>query len=150
MLIPEYKGIGIYKITNPHNGKCYIGSSKNVRNRIRQHLVSFNTRECNLRFMEDIEQSNDFIYEVLEEIPYGATEIFLLSRERYYANEVFGSVKNGYNVAYVNDSLLGAGKEIIAKRTAPIIKKETKKKSNHNRARRYKKEKRVGRYTGFM
>ena len=43
--------IGIYKITNIVNGKVYIGSSKNVEDRINKHksnlkLSSFNITRC--------------------------------------------------------------------------------------------------------
>lgn len=32
--------IGIYKITNKINGKCYIGQSKNIEERWRHHRTS--------------------------------------------------------------------------------------------------------------
>lgn len=142
--------MGIYKITNPHNGKCYIGSSRNIRNRIIRHASSFKSLTCNKKFIEDIEQSPDFICEILEKIPYGENEQYLLSRERYYAGEVFKSVGTGYNVAYVCDSLSSKLKEVVIKRTTPITDKEAEKKPQTVRTKTYKKERRIGRYTGFM
>ncbi len=36
--------IGIYKITNKINGKCYIGQSNDIERRWKEHRNSFNNR----------------------------------------------------------------------------------------------------------
>ena len=41
--IPDYDGPGLYKIVNKDNGKLYIGSSQNIKNRALQH---FTMLEC--------------------------------------------------------------------------------------------------------
>lgn len=37
-LINSQNVMGIYKITNLSNGRCYVGQSKNIRNRLAQHI----------------------------------------------------------------------------------------------------------------
>ena len=38
--IPDYEGIGVYALVNNRNGKMYIGSSQNIRQRIIHHKYS--------------------------------------------------------------------------------------------------------------
>lgn len=38
--VPDYKGPGIYEITDLNNGYVYIGSSKNIHKRITEHFSS--------------------------------------------------------------------------------------------------------------
>lgn len=97
--------IGIYKITNTINGKCYIGQSKNISIRWKTHtqnikktssesVIRMAFAKYNLR--EQVGKPGkygDFIFEILEE----CEEDELLIRERYYIQKL----KPEYNIALV-------------------------------------------------
>lgn len=74
--IPNYDGIGIYSLIAP-DGSIYIGSSKNVRNRIRQHnsLIKNNA---------DMNALNGkrLVCEVVKKFPFGVTLRELIEAER--------------------------------------------------------------------
>ena len=74
--IPNYNGIGIYSLIAP-DGSVYIGSSKNVRNRIRQHnsLIKNNA---------DMNALNGkrLVCEVVKKFPFGVTLRELIEEER--------------------------------------------------------------------
>lgn len=98
MTVPEYNGIGVYSITNPKNGKRYIGSSVHVGSRIRQHLSAIRNLSCNNLMLEDVKLGHEFIAEIIEEIPDGCTSKFLQRREAYYIDKYKSNVKKfGYN-----------------------------------------------------
>jgi group I intron endonuclease len=45
---------GVYKIVNNHNGKCYVGATKDIRARYKQHLKELrNNRHHCKRLQED-------------------------------------------------------------------------------------------------
>ena len=97
--------IGIYKVTNLINGKCYIGQSRNVENRLKDHQKP--NRECNPAIREDLLRygKENFSYEVLEECE--ASQ--LNERESYYIR----TMKPEYNTKgftehgiYYNDKAL--------------------------------------------
>ena len=95
--IPDYDGPGIYKIVNLVNGKVYIGSSKNVKQRLEYHDTSFRCKGtyCNSKFFEDIQKGHKFRAEVVEKLP-GVYFYELRDREAYYV-KFYDSWKNGYN-----------------------------------------------------
>lgn len=81
--------IGIYKITNIINGKCYIGQSKNIEQRFKEHQYHKQTivgSEIELYGLEN------FKFEVLEE----CDEARLDQLEEYYIKK-YDSIKKGYN-----------------------------------------------------
>lgn len=62
---------GIYCIRNLSNDKCYIGSSKNVFNRVRCHISQLNNNShANNLLQRDWNEygATDFIIEILEEV----------------------------------------------------------------------------------
>ena len=91
-LIP--RGIsGVYKVTNPVNGKFYIGSAVDIRRRWQDHRYDVETRElvstyfyCTLKKYGP----ESFIWEVLEEIDLSDVEdkkhkrLFLKYLEQFY------------------------------------------------------------------
>ncbi len=136
MNIPDYDGIGIYKITNPHNGKMYIGASRNVKKRIKEHAAAFKRNRGAKGFGSDASEYESFVVDVLEKIPYGNTEAAMLERERYYI-EMLDTIRDGYNMVlnrvetldclqkhrarYANNpSMLEYIDELIAKKHTPI------------------------------
>jgi len=89
--IPDYTGIGVYAIINNRTGKKYIGSSKNVRKRIKQHLTNYSKS-----MTEDIESGDTFSVEILEKLPYGSNQFEMFGRESYYI-ESFKTLTEGYH-----------------------------------------------------
>lgn len=84
--------IGIYKITNKLNNKCYIGQSVNIDNRINTHKISKNDSLID----NDIKNFGveNFTFEILEECDYRELNI----RESYYIQK-YNSINNGYNIS---------------------------------------------------
>lgn len=88
--------IGIYKITNELNNKCYIGQSINIETRWLQHIYEgkHNTQKGKLYPAMYIDGIEHFIFEVIEECQLVKEE--LDNRERYWIN-YYDSFNNGYN-----------------------------------------------------
>ena len=64
---------GIYKIVNIINGKFYIGSTKNIKERCAKHFSRLkNNSHHSVKFQNDydIYGRDAFVCEVIEEIPY--------------------------------------------------------------------------------
>lgn len=87
--------IGIYKITNLINGKCYIGQSINILQRWKQHRTNYQTREEALYLAMRKYGINNFAFEVIEE----CREEELDSKEKYYIH-YYDSYNNGYNLTH--------------------------------------------------
>jgi group I intron endonuclease len=89
--------IGIYKLTNNENGKCYIGQSIDIERRFKQHEYNaFNKkgRDYGKPLYNAIRNFSieNFTFEILEVCKYAQLD----EREIYYINK-FISYKNGYN-----------------------------------------------------
>jgi hypothetical protein len=96
--------IGIYKITNKINGKCYIGQSDNIKRRWKEHKKDAFWTNGNgydyplYRAMRKYGIEN-FTFEIIEECAIDALnelEIFYISK--------YGSYENGYNQTLGGDS----------------------------------------------
>lgn len=89
--------IGIYKITNTKNQKCYIGQSTNIEKRWKNHLSVINNTKDHCydypiyRAMRKY-GVDSFLFEILEECSVDVLD----QREQYWINH-FNSYKNGYN-----------------------------------------------------
>lgn len=93
-IIPTNK-VGIYKITNLKTQQCYIGQSKNLRDRLRNHIkAGLGLDSSNNKFYLELKKlgPENFTYEILEECP---TEK-LNEKERYWIS-YFSSTLWGYN-----------------------------------------------------
>lgn len=85
--------VGIYKITNKINGKCYIGQSRNIDRRWKQHKKASKKEDSVLyRAMRKYGVSN-FEFEVLEE----CTKEDLNDRETFYISYYHSFGHEGYN-----------------------------------------------------
>lgn len=94
------KRCGVYKITNIVNNKMYIGSSKNILQRWKNHIRELESNSHNNMFLqEDWNEygKDNFLFEILEEC---------LEEERYTREqEYFDSLHpyyrsgNGYNIS---------------------------------------------------
>lgn len=88
--------IGVYKITNIIDNKCYIGSSINVKGRISQHknqLKKNKHHSIKLQRAYDKYCIENFKYEIVEE----CTIENMIIREQYYI-DFYDCCKNGYNI----------------------------------------------------
>lgn len=133
--IPEYNGIGVYALINNRTGKMYIGASKNVYTRIKQHIYS-----PTAAIEKDVESGDTFHVEILEKLPSGSNQFDMFGREKYFI-DLYDSINHGYNKASTTcctkeellESLQHFKKSrkmtnyilnIIAKREKPIFYKE--------------------------
>jgi len=81
---------GVYKITNPV-GEIYVGSSKDIINRIRSHK-NFQPSSSKINKSLSLYKYENHFFEILEECEFNE----LLLRERYYIL-IFDSVNKGLN-----------------------------------------------------
>ena len=87
--------VGIYKITNIDNGKCYIGQSVDIRTRFRDHIkAGLGINASNNKFYTDMKEigPEHFMYEIIEKCPREK----LNERERYWI-DFFQSADYGFN-----------------------------------------------------
>lgn len=71
----------------------YIGSSKNLKNRIIQHRNSLPPG-----IIKDIQQGDTFTVKILEMLPYGCNEFDIFSRESHFIQH-YDTLNTGYNRA---------------------------------------------------
>lgn len=98
--------IGIYKITNTLNNKCYIGQSINIEVRWKQHIYLsknyFKYKPTNNLYLDMNKNLSSFYFEVIEKCSTNKLD----DREKYWIN-YYNSYNNGYN-----KTIGGSGKRI--------------------------------------
>ena len=88
---------GVYKITNMANGKFYIGSSNNIKNRWYQHENSLDAGIHGNPHLQNAWNKygrHNFKFEIIEEC---APEL-QFEREQFYLNTLNPFGDNGYNI----------------------------------------------------
>lgn len=88
---------GVYKITNTANDKIYVGSSKDVHKRWKQHRDALNEDKhgnIHLQYAWNKYGGQHFKFEIIEECK---PEI-QFEREQFYLNELNPFDDNGYNI----------------------------------------------------
>lgn len=88
---------GVYKITNLVNGKIYVGSSKDIKNRWYQHKKQLNEGthgNPHLQNVWDKYKEKNFKFEIIEE----CSPELQFEREQYYLNILNPFDDNGYNI----------------------------------------------------
>lgn len=93
--IPQYTGIGVYKITHTITGRVYIGSSWNCNARLKQH----NRCPQNVK-MEADAKLGVFTAEILKKFPDGCTNGELADAEREFCDLYEATTDKGYNSPY--------------------------------------------------
>jgi group I intron endonuclease len=101
---------GVYRITCLINGKCYIGTSSQLRSRIRSHANDGSPRR--LRNAIRKHGKYNFLVEPLYYLVFGDNQ-FLLQIEADLIVE-HDSIKHGYNVLAMSDGIGPYGKEFSA------------------------------------
>lgn len=88
--------VGIYKITNQLNNKCYIGQSIDIETRWKQHIYESKVlrHKYSLYLAMHDEGIENFSFEILEICP--LQENILDARERYWI-QYYHAYENGYN-----------------------------------------------------
>lgn len=88
---------GVYKIANKINDKFYIGSSKDINGRWRQHIDALEKGEhgnAHLQNAWNLYKQHNFTFEIIEKCdPENQFE-----REQYYLNTLSPFDNNGYNI----------------------------------------------------
>ena len=100
-----YENAGIYKIENLINGKIYIGSSVDLKNRWRQHLQYFVNDKHGNRYLQRAWNkygAENFRFSVIEL----CEKDMLLVREQYFI-DIFDACQSGYNLSPTAGSNLG-------------------------------------------
>ena len=98
--VPDVEKIGVYAIHNKKTNKYYVGSSVNIKSRMKSHrsniekLNGSNLRiDEDLKTVEDIENFEFIVLETFED--YEITESQLRQKESEYIE--YYDAKNGYN-----------------------------------------------------
>lgn len=94
---------GIYKITNKINGKMYIGQSIDIKTRWKHHLYT-KSRDTQLTKAIQKYGKDNFIFEIICEIPESVLDLYEISYIKYYE-----TYKNGYNMTEGGNSPTNRG-----------------------------------------
>lgn len=117
---------GIYRIINKITDECYIGSSKNIKQRWYGHkCCSAWKRQPNFKLYKDMSQYglDNFIFEVIEETS------SLREREQYWIDEL----KPSYNDRRANGVDIEKHKELNRLYTKAWYKVHREEKSAHSK-----------------
>ena len=88
---------GVYKIKNIVNDKFYIGSSKDIKNRWKQHKDQLRANKHGNAYLQNAWNKygeKNFTFEVIEE----CEPSIQFEREQYYLNELNPFDNRGYNI----------------------------------------------------
>lgn len=125
--------IGIYKITNTVNNKCYIGQSKNLMTRIRKHiktLINGTNRNEHLQNAYNTYGTGNFTIEIIEEClteELDEREIYWIDFYRSYDREYgYNKTRGGIGGNSYYELMDDDNKEIINQ------KRKNSKPSNKN------------------
>lgn len=95
--------IGIYKITNKINQKCYIGQSIHIEKRWKEHVDLAPTGETLLYKAFRKYGIENFIFEIIEECQANQ----LGAKEKYWSTYYNSLTPNGYNMVECGDQSFG-------------------------------------------
>jgi group I intron endonuclease len=121
---------GIYKIENTITGKCYVGSSVNVKKRWATHLLGLcNGKHQNSKMQNSWSKHGKeaFKFTVLEFVENVAD---LLVREQHYI-VLLNCFEDGYNLSPIAGSALGTKRSQEVKRKMSLAKLGKKNSKEH-------------------
>ena len=126
---------GIYKIINVKTGKIYIGSAKNIKGRLREHLKSLrkgNHKNKYLQFSWNEYGEENFRFEIIEIVE---NIKYLIEREQYWLDyHKSYDRKKGYNFLRNAGSVLDL---VHTKETKDRISKANKSPELHSKRINY-------------
>lgn len=101
--------VGIYKITNTENGKCYIGQSRDIEARWQKHLSSYKSSP-NWELYRAFKKYgiSKFTFEIVEEC-----QIEELNEREIYWIAQYNSFNNGYNMTLGGEACNGTNDKIV-------------------------------------
>jgi len=105
---------GIYKITNKINEKSYIGQSKHIKRRWREHVNGLENSVISTAIKKYGKEN--FIFEVLEQC-----SIKELNNKEIYYIDKFKTYGEGYNMTTGGDGVKGVGKVLTSNNIHEII-----------------------------
>lgn len=121
---------GIYKITNKANGKVYIGSAYNLRNRIYTHKSRLRRgvhKNKHLQSAFEFYGEQKFIFEIIEIVE---NKKMILEREQFYLDlHVAYDRTNGYNIAKVAGNTAGVKPDAATRRKMSEAAKKRPKRT---------------------
>lgn len=131
--------IGIYRIVNKVNGKCYVGQSVNVEGRLSNHLKWLSSGSHGNKHLQSAYNkygADNFITEVLEE----CSKSDLNAREKYWIS-YYDSFNSGYNLTtggeyaggFIHSQLTKDKISEALRKNNPMKRYEVVKKSNIDR-----------------
>ena len=101
--------IGIYKITNTENGKCYIGQSRDIEARWQKHLSAYKSSpDWELYRAFKKYGISKFTFEIVEEC-----QIEELNEREIYWIAQYDSFNNGYNMTLGGEACNGTNDKIV-------------------------------------
>lgn len=101
--------VGIYKITNTENGKCYIGQSRDIEARWQKHLSSYKSSpDWELYRAFKKYGISKFTFEIVEEC-----QIEELNEREVYWIAQYNSFNNGYNMTLGGEACNGTNDKIV-------------------------------------
>ena len=101
--------IGIYKITNTVNGKCYIGQSRDIEARRQKHLSAYKSSpDWELYRAFKKYGISKFTFEIVEECQINE----LNEREIYWITQ-YDSFNNGYNMTLGGEACNGTNDKVV-------------------------------------
>jgi group I intron endonuclease len=129
---------GIYKITNIINNKCYIGQSRNIKQRITNHFNQLKRNTHNNKYLQRSYNKygkDNFINEILCHCPITS----LSSNESFYIKNFNSYIRKlGYNLTEdCNTHLEITKKKIGIKNKETLIKNNINKKLNARKVNQY-------------
>lgn len=129
--------IGVYKITCTSNGRIYIGASRNMLKRWKQHRNDLNSRTHHNRHLQrawDKYGVNAFVFETLE-----LCELAVLKdREQFYLDTLKPYRKHGFNIAKLSRTSMGF--RPISKKTRSKMSAAKKGKPSPNLGKKFSPE----------
>lgn len=101
--------IGIYKITNTVNGKCYIGQSRDIEARWQKHLSAYKSSpDWELYRAFKKYGISKFTFEIVEEC-----QINELNEREIYWIAQYDSFNNGYNMTLGGEACNGTNDKVV-------------------------------------